>query len=281
MPKLIKKVREGSSSGTATKRKKNGCLGFNPRIHVKVKTENSMKIARASDDKLSSRDSSDKDQDLSSLTIPSVSDLLAIREAEERKEAAIFSKLQSLFVEENQALTLPELLEGMNYTKEDGKVHSEDSGVSVQKEVLPVEIARPTIIEHLQSQDIQEGAETGVPKNDDNDQGVMYERIGEVVVPNTMAAPGSEVSTKCCGGCKMEFKWIESRESILSERFHGNLNCVRCAKTVYACMTKGKNKGAYICNNCTNGTCKQMHCIECYHLHAADRSRRTRTRKKH
>ena len=254
MPKLLKNSPQTvDANGKKRKRPK---PVFDPTIHVKKEPE----LCTEKDTMLEHvlEDPDELQRDLSSLTLPIEADI------EIRTRALICEDIEKMYSTGDKNPTLHEILGIVKNAKEQTHEEPEPDALSGIM-VLPSlekgkELKMPTICTDTLQDDMP------------------------LQVPNRFTPLDKGVSKlKCHNDCTFEYQMIDSHEDVLDEIFGNGMHCVGCKKSLYSCMARGLNRGAFICVHCEKKNCRQMHCNSCYILNIEDQNnnnKRTTRRKR-
>ena len=223
------------------KKRKRSKLAFNPQIHVKQEID--IGDGTQMIQQVVERDET-RTQDISSLTLP-----ISETEIENRTKESLRQKFQHIFEDNKNTMTLDEILgvlgEGMVIGDYEDKQNLVHPLMNVQEPLQDMIYEVPP----LQMDTSQEHS------------------LLETIVPTPPTRKELKYPYKCQNRqCFFENAMIDSHEHVLDEIFGEGMECVgtECGKTLYECMKRAKNGGAYICKYCKDKECRQMLCYPCY-----------------
>ena len=248
MPKLLKNTPQTvDANGKKRKRPK---PAFDPTIHVKKETE----LCTEKDAMLEHvlEHPQELQKDLSSLTLPIEADI------EIRTRALICKEIEDMYSSGGKHPTLREILGIVKNAKTQNNENTEPDAIS-DFMVVP---------------SLQEGQELAMPMSHTD---ILTDHV-PLQVPNEFTPLDEGVSKlKCDNDCTFEYQNIDSHEDVLEDIFGEGMHCAGCKKSLYDCMARGLNRGAFICVNCEQKNCRQMHCNSCYILNIEDETKNKRT----
>ena len=274
MPKLLKKIKATEGNGQKRKRS-NKVKGFDAALHVKKERHDKDMLLEQVD----TNGTINSDLEMSSITEVSIRDTATYQAQVEKITKEMYLKLEEEFSDNKDIMIrIKAKLE-----------YQGDGGCEGEKEK-----EKETVVDLVETEKVSETKETETTTSTDMfDEGASmdwkepqdftktnYVRFGRNIIPNIFTTPDKIWdNVKCKEGCNMECKWVDSKKETLEQIFGEELGCVKCNKGIFECMTKGTNKGAYICVHCKDKKCRQMYCNVCYVQHGnVKRSSRRRTK---
>ena len=252
MPRLLKKVATPQSNG----QKRSRSTTFNANVHVKKEiTQNEMNVDEVTTDNSTLHG-------MSTLTEESTRDIDVCKTQRESITRDLVCALELEFQGSDEILRRIKSRLHYKMERDDAnKVEKESNAPEhVTIENHPVSLNPP--IPDLVSSPPQQLHEVLPLPTQEFDTSLLPENTH---IHNMDMQLAQDVTVlKCEGECKIECKWVDSRSSVLEDIFGEGIGCVKCGKSIFDCMTKGMNKGAYICVRCKDKKCRQMFCNTCY-----------------